>query len=307
MRILKIFCFLCAAIGLLLYSRPAQALELRISTESASPGDSIEVEITAQEYNQEAIAAAAFTVTYNADQLVLNSIASDFFATFLEQWNLLDPVPNPLPPVSVEMNGQTYAQPLVFHTADRTSLGKVSLAAARARAGTPTVLFTLHFTVKNSAVTGIYPLSIEPTVVNNTAAGYDEAGEAVPLLIGAVEGETNLTLAYPSYSPDIVNGTVYIQEGLTDTDNDGIDDDWERSFFNNLTSLSGTGDFDQDGYSDLQEYVNDLAGETDPQGGAYNPKVQNAPGGTGYTSPESEPEHSSFLLMVLPAIISGSR
>lgn len=305
MRISKVFYFLCAAATLLLPPGPAQALELRISSESASPGDSIAVEITAKEYDQEAVAAAAFTVTYNADQLVLNSIASDFFSTFLEQWNSTDPVPNPLPPVSVTMNGQTYVRPLVFHTADGTSLGKISVAAARAKAGTPTVLFTLHFTVKNSAVTGIYSLSVAPTVVNNTAAGYDAAGEAVPLLIGAVAGETDLTLAYPVYSPDIVNGSVSVQEGFADTDNDGIDDDWEQSFFNNLTSLSATGDFDQDGYSDLQEYVNDLAGETDPQGDSYNPKVQNAPNGTGYTPVKSD--HNSFLLMILPALLGGGR
>lgn len=307
MRISKLYYFLCTATALLLPPGPAQALELRISSENASSGDSIAVEITAQDYNQEAVAAAAFTVTYNADQLVLNSIASDFFSTFLDQWNATDPVPNPLPPVSVEMNGQSYTRPLVFHTDDGTSQGKIRLAAARAKAGTPTVLFTLHFTVKNTATTGIYPLALTPTVVNNTEAGYDAAGEAVSMLIGAVEGETNLALAYPAYSPDIVNGSVAIQEGVLDTDNDGIDDNWEKSFFNDLTSLTATGDFDQDGYSDVQEYLNDLNGQNDSQGNSYNPKVKNAPNGTGYIPVPVASEQNSFLLMVLPAIISGSR
>ncbi|MCI5188333.1 MAG: hypothetical protein D3905_00770 [Candidatus Electrothrix sp. AS4_5] len=303
----KILYFLCAAVSLLVHPVPVQALELRVSSKTADPGDSIAVEITAQEYNQETVAAAVFTVTYNADQLVLNSIDSDFFSTFLEQWNATYPIPNPLPPVSVEINGQTYTRPLVFHNDDGTSQGKIRLAAARAKAGMPTVLFTLHFTVKNTATTGIYPLSIEPTVVNNTAAGYDAAGEAVSMLIGAVEGETNLALAYPAYSPDIVNGSVAIQEGVLDTDNDGIDDNWEKSFFNDLTSLTATGDFDQDGYSDVQEYLNDLNGQNDPQGNSYNPKVKNAPNGTGYIPVPVASEQNSFLLMVLPAIISGSR
>ena len=305
MRISKASYFLCAAVALLLHPGPAAALELRISSKTADPGDSIAVDITAQNYDQEAVAATAFTITYNADNLVLNSIASDFFSTFLDQWNATYPVPNPLPPVSVDMNGQTYTRPLVFNTADGTSQGRIRLAAARAKAGMPTVLFTLHFTVKSSAITGIYPLSIEPTVVNNTEAGYDAAGEAVSMLIGAVEGETNLTLAYPAYSPDIVNGSVAIQEGVLDTDNDGIDDNWEKSFINDLSSLTATGDFDQDGYSDLQEYLNDLNGQSDPQGNSYNPKVENAPGGTGHTPAASE--QNNFLLMVLPAIISGSR
>ncbi|MCI5119137.1 MAG: hypothetical protein D3913_14585, partial [Candidatus Electrothrix sp. LOE1_4_5] len=100
MRKAKVLYFLCAAVGLLAHPGPAAALELRISSKTADPGDSIAVEITAQEYNQETVAAAVFTVTYNADQLVLNSIDSDFFSTFLEQWNATYPIPNPLPPVS---------------------------------------------------------------------------------------------------------------------------------------------------------------------------------------------------------------
>ncbi|MDU9049919.1 MAG: cohesin domain-containing protein [Candidatus Electrothrix sp. Rat3] len=305
MRISKVLYFFCAAFSLFLHPGPAEALELRVSSENAYPGDSIAVEITVQEYDQEAVAAAAVTITYSADNMVLNEIESDFFSTFLEQWHLSDPVLDPLPPASVEMNDQTYVQPLVLHTADDTSTGKVSLAAARLKAGTPTVLFTLNFTIKNSAIPGVYPLSITSTVVNNTEAGYDAAGEAVPMLIGAVEGEATPLLTYPVYSPNIINGSISIQQEFVDTDNDGIDDNWERSFFNALTSLSGTGDFDQDGYSDLQEYLNDLAGKTDPQGDPYNPKIQNAPGGTGYTPAGSE--QNSFLLLLLPAILSGAR
>ncbi len=268
---------------MLLHPGLAAALELGFSSVNANSGDSIAGEITAQEYNQEALAAAAFTVTYSADNLVLNKIESDFFSTFLEQWNSLDPVPDPLPPVSVEMNDQTYAQPLLYNAADGTSLGKIRLAAARVRAGTPTVLFTLHFTVKGSAVSGIYPLSIVQTVINNTKAGYDAAGETMPMLIGAVEGQADLALAYPVYSPDIVNGSIYVQQQeFIDSDNDGIDDNWERRFFNDLTSASSTGDFDRDGYTDLQEYLNDLEGERDPENTAYDPTTVNASGGTGY-------------------------
>lgn len=39
-----------------------------------------------------------------------------------------------------------------------------------------------------------------------------------------------------------------------DTDGDGMDDDWEREFFGDL-SRDGTGDLDGDGISDLQEYL----------------------------------------------------
>src|SRR6185503_9613825 len=47
--------------------------------------------------------------------------------------------------------------------------------------------------------------------------------------------------------------------GGADTDGDGIDDDWEVAYFGNL-SRNGSGDFDGDGQTDLQEF---LAG-TDP-------------------------------------------
>lgn len=47
--------------------------------------------------------------------------------------------------------------------------------------------------------------------------------------------------------------------GITDTDGDGMDDNWERTYFGNL-ARDGSGDFDGDGLTDRQEY---LAG-TDP-------------------------------------------
>jgi len=47
--------------------------------------------------------------------------------------------------------------------------------------------------------------------------------------------------------------------GGTDTDGDGMDDDWEMAYFGTL-ARDGTGDFDGDGQTDLQEF---LAG-TDP-------------------------------------------
>ena len=48
---------------------------------------------------------------------------------------------------------------------------------------------------------------------------------------------------------------------ITDTDNDGMDDDWENTHFGNL-SQTAAGDFDNDGVSNLDEY-----------GGGTNPTV----------------------------------
>ena len=45
-----------------------------------------------------------------------------------------------------------------------------------------------------------------------------------------------------------------ITEALTDTDSDGMDDDWEVTYFGNL-SATGSGDADSDGMSNGEEYL----------------------------------------------------
>ncbi len=98
-----------------------------------------------------------------------------------------------------------------------------------------------------------------------------------------------------------LNGTAYTTSPVTadctveasfpavsnDADGDGIDDDWERHYFSNLTTADSISDFDKDGYTDRQEYLNGLAGRKDPQGADYDPTVRNASGGTGYTGASS--------------------
>lgn len=64
---------------------------------------------------------------------------------------------------------------------------------------------------------------------------------------------------------------------------DGIDDNWEKGHFNgDLLITNAESDFDEDNYTDLQEYLNYSNGELDPDGNSYHPEVTNAPAGTGY-------------------------
>ena len=42
---------------------------------------------------------------------------------------------------------------------------------------------------------------------------------------------------------------------VADSDGDGLPDNWERSFFPNLTTANATSDFDKDGTTDLAEYI----------------------------------------------------
>ena len=62
--------------------------------------------------------------------------------------------------------------------------------------------------------------------------------------------------------PRLSNGTPY-----ADADKDGMDDGWEAS--TGLTDPDG--DHDQDGYTNLEEFLNELAGDQDRSGNLINP------------------------------------
>ena len=61
--------------------------------------------------------------------------------------------------------------------------------------------------------------------------------------------------------PALAGGTPYI-----DADTDGIDDNWEKS--RNISSASA--DADGDGYTNLEEFLNELAGDQDAAGNMIN-------------------------------------
>ncbi|WP_417909802.1 hypothetical protein [Candidatus Electronema sp. PJ] len=108
---------------------------------------------------------------------------------------------------------------------------------------------------------------------------------------GSLNGNTYTT------APITNNCTVTALFRETDSDGDGIDDAWEEEYFGDLTTANALTDWDKDGYTDLQEYLNWLAGETDPKGAVYDPKVKNAPGGTGY-------EDNSYLQSVYKLLLN---
>jgi hypothetical protein len=69
------------------------------------------------------------------------------------------------------------------------------------------------------------------------------------------------TVVFQSFADDLVGGdynerrdVFLVRLGTGDSDNDGMDDDWEVAFFGNL-HRDGSGDFDHDGHSDLQEFL----------------------------------------------------
>ncbi len=215
--------------------------------------------------------------------------------------SLISPVPSPFPEINTQVEGVTYSQPMLH----KISTGKVLIAGARVNTGKSLLsLFTLTFSVKNDTPAGIYPLSITPITVNNVQGGYSAGGESIPILYSSVIGEADLALAFPALTTSVINRAVTINAEIPDSDKDGIDDGWETAFFGDLTTADSTSDWDGDGYTDLQEYLNQVAGERDPALVVYHPKEVNAPGGTGYNKPGSSPQ--GFWLMMLPAILNSA-
>jgi hypothetical protein len=54
-------------------------------------------------------------------------------------------------------------------------------------------------------------------------------------------------------------GTLAAGVAPTDSDGDGIPNEWEKAHGTDQLSPNNNGDFDQDGYTDLEEYLNDIA------------------------------------------------
>lgn len=57
-----------------------------------------------------------------------------------------------------------------------------------------------------------------------------------------------------SVDPAVKSGNITVSQGQ-DTDNDGMEDSWETKYFGNLNRI-GTADYDNDGFTDRQEYEN---------------------------------------------------
>lgn len=190
---------------------------------NAKTSNTVSIPVTVD--NPSEIAGAAFTVVYDTEDLTL-TVDSTFFDTFQSQFSALPgagiPYVDPddgktyvditytdktvkVPTTADVGDGTytvTYTQPLV--KGEETQMGTM-IAAARVQAGaTNTTLFTLTFDLI-SAYNGIYPIEIVPSMINNTDAGYSAAGEPIPYLVGAIDSEQDLFLAFPEIPVDSIN------------------------------------------------------------------------------------------------------
>lgn len=250
------------------------------STATSYRGQTINVDIRVNDAAM--VAGASFTVTFDATNLALTGVSSTFFNSFANQG---------LSPSMVTVNNLTYYSPVVTNPVTAGAM----LAAARTSNGTGenVSLFTLSFLVKGSS--GGYPISIAQSRITNTNAGYDgTTGELLQFLVG-VDGTT-----YPVHTVTVTPFMLIISN--TDADQDGLPDEWEVFYFGDTPTANDKSDWDRDGYTDLQEYLNQANNETDPAGGVYDPKLMNAPGGSGYVSADD-----GFWIIMMPAILNNAR
>ncbi|SHH77311.1 FG-GAP-like repeat-containing protein [Desulfofustis glycolicus] len=244
-----------ALISLVLGTLTAQAETLSVTNATGTPGQRVTVNIILDD-NDNGVAGTTFTLNYDAANLDLVEVRSEFFPLFSTQ---------NITPTSIEIDGTIYDSALVICPAGS------KFAAARVDNGPlgHQTIFELDFVIDETAPTGTsLPVQIQQTQVQNSEAGYEEL-TPIPYLIG-IDGT-----AYPerTLSAPATAGSISVEEGTSfvDTDGDGIDDNWEIEYFGNTNTATVATDTDGDGYSDLVEYEN----ETDPN-------VRNASGNDGY-------------------------
>lgn len=128
-----------------------------------------------------------------------------------------------------------------------------------------TLILYIGLKVDDSCATGSYDIVFISKNINPTI----NARHA----ISNVDGSQSLV-------HQTLSGTLTVTavaQGVTDNDGDGIDDAWEWEHFKNLTKADKHTDFDGDGFLDIIEYQNWVAGYSDSDGNDYNPGARNSP------------------------------
>jgi parallel beta-helix repeat protein len=135
------------------------------------------------------------------------------------------------------------------------------------------------------------------------ADGYQLANDSPCIGTGqTLDGEAVDMGAYGNSTASLLNKTEAAT--FADSDHDGIDDSWELLFFGNLQTADSSSDYDQDGYSDLQEYLNNCNRYIDPEGASFDPTAANAPGGEGYVDDGEEQRTGRSLEGVLHLLLN---
>jgi hypothetical protein len=184
----------------------AAAPKLTVGSASIGPGSSGTVNITVD--NAAGITGAAFTLTYDTTALDI-TVSSDFFGTFAEQG--FDPADG----LGTDGKVDGFDSPVVTNEVSGTGMRIAAANATAATSGTNVTLFTLNVTVSDTAVeNSTYDINITATTLNNTAAGYDAAGEQIDLLIEAkADGTFASLLTAANAAANVTKGTITAKGG----------------------------------------------------------------------------------------------
>ncbi|KPA08795.1 hypothetical protein MHK_011003, partial [Candidatus Magnetomorum sp. HK-1] len=196
---------------------------------------------------------AAFTIEYGDNLLyVPDSLNTTFFDTFQAQFTAAGTNPNPY---TGPVNG-IYSSPVVINNDENA--GKTMVAAARCTptsASSENVLFTFQVQLQDTSdvKAGDYNITVKPTILNNTDAGYSADGEPIDVVVGSDPNKQPTDEgAYPVI---IAKGMAPVSDKVTyesspvDTDNDGLTDAEEAV----LGTDPNKADTDEDGFSDKAE------------------------------------------------------
>jgi Tol biopolymer transport system component len=177
---------------------------------------------------------------------------------------------------------QSGVQQIVLHqlATDATSLvsvGQNGFTPGNGDSSRPVITRDGRYVVYTSHASNLVPndsnqrpdIFVRDTLLGVTtlvSMNKDGTGSGAGASLKPVLASDGRTVFFYSYAPDLIEADynqkpdIYaLRLGAVDSDGDGMDDDWEMAYFGTL-ARDGTGDFDGDGHTDLEEF---LAG-TDP-------------------------------------------
>jgi Tol biopolymer transport system component len=167
-------------------------------------------------------------------------------------------------------SNQIYVQTIGTTKSNLVSVGYDGVSLARSNCSAPILTADGRFVIFTSTATNLVAndtnsltdIFVRDLVLSNTFA-ISGPVSSVPSLgaVNPVVAADGRTIVFQSFSLDLntniltANRNLFIARIMVgDSDHDGMDDDWEMTYFGDL-SHDGTADTDGDGMTDLQEFL----------------------------------------------------